>query len=40
LSLVVKNLFDTDAREPSSAAIPNDYPLEGRSIWGELQYRF
>lgn len=39
-SLIVKNLFDTDAREPSSSSIPNDYPLEGRSIWGELKYQF
>lgn len=40
LSLIVKNLLDTDAREPSSSVIPSDYPLEGRSIWGELQYSF
>ncbi|TNF08378.1 MAG: TonB-dependent receptor, partial [Gammaproteobacteria bacterium] len=40
LSLIVKNVFDTDAREPSSQAIPDDYPLEGRSIWGEVVYNF
>lgn len=40
LSLIVKNLFDTDAREPSSSAIPDDYPLEGRSILAEVRYKF
>ncbi|MDI3324274.1 TonB-dependent receptor [Pontibacterium granulatum] len=40
LSIIAKNLFDTDAREPSSALIPGDYPLEGRSIWGEIKYSF
>ncbi|MBE9399075.1 TonB-dependent receptor [Pontibacterium sp. N1Y112] len=39
-SIMVKNLFDTDAREPSSASIPGDYPLEGRSVIGELRYKF
>lgn len=40
ISLIVKNLFDADAREPSNSAIPDDYPLEGRSVWGEVRYRF
>lgn len=40
LSLIVKNLFDTDAREPSSSVIPDDYPLEGRSILAEVRYKF
>lgn len=40
LALTVKNLFDTDAREPSSISIPEDYPLEGRSLWAELEYHF
>mgnify|MGYP000167995186 FL=1 len=40
ISLIVKNLFATDAREPSSEVIPNDYPLEGRSFWGEIKYNF
>ena len=40
LSIIAKNLFDTDAREPSSVLIPGDYPLEGRSIWGEIKYSF
>jgi iron complex outermembrane receptor protein len=40
--LVVKNLFDEDAREPSPAdsLVPNDYPLPGRSIYGSLKYEF
>jgi len=43
----VRNLFNEDAREPSSfdpalgvAPIPNDYPLEGRSFYGEVQFKF
>ncbi|MDO6513970.1 TonB-dependent siderophore receptor [Neptuniibacter sp. 2_MG-2023] len=40
LALIVKNLFDTYASEPSSSSIPDDYPLEGRSIWAEIEYRF
>jgi len=40
LSIIAKNLFDSDASEPSSALIPGDYPLEGRSIWGEIKYSF
>jgi len=35
-----RNLFDADAREPTNATIPNDLPLAGRSIWGEIRYRF
>ncbi|MDH5297774.1 MAG: TonB-dependent receptor [Desulfobulbaceae bacterium] len=48
LALAVKNVFNEDAREPSGynpdvpqkSNIPNDYPMEGRSIYGELQVRF
>lgn len=40
LALNLRNLFDADAREPSNGTIPYDYPLEGRSFWGELSYRF
>ncbi len=48
LSLAVRNLFDDDARIPSpydpaapaGAYIPNDYPMEGRNIWGEVRYVF
>lgn len=32
LQLAVRNLTDTDAREPGSTSIPSDYPLEGRSL--------
>ncbi len=45
VALVVKNLFDEDAREPSPngipvAAIPEDLPMAGRSLLGEIRYRF
>lgn len=45
LSLLVKNIFDEDAQEPSPvgvpvASIPNDLPLPGRTIFGEVRYRF
>ena len=46
-ALLVNNLFDTDAREPSAgdpglpggSSIPGDYPLAGRSLMLELRYR-
>jgi len=34
------NNWDEDAREPSAASIPNDFPLEGRSVYVEAVYRF
>ncbi len=40
VGLSVRNLFDADAREPSDSGIPNDLPLAGRSLWGEVRYRF
>ncbi len=40
VKLKIRNLFGEDAREPSPAATPDDYPLEGRSFWGELAYRY
>ncbi len=40
VGLVIKNIFDKDAREPSGEEIPSDYPLEGRSVWVEFDYRF
>lgn len=40
LAMSVRNLFDEEAREPSSGIIPDDYPLEGRSLWAEIRYRF
>ncbi len=41
----VRNLFDVNAREPSSAgnpnaAIPNDLPLAGRNFFGEVRFNF
>jgi iron complex outermembrane receptor protein len=36
-ALTVRNLFDVDAREPAPAAIPNDYPLPGRSLMLEVR---
>ena len=38
LAASVRNLFDKDAREPSTGAIPDDYPLAGRSVYAELRY--
>lgn len=44
-ALIVKNLFDEDAREPTPNAfpvpgIPYDLPLSGRSVVGEIRYKF
>ena len=45
LALTVNNLFDEDAREPSPNSdpmpfIPNDLPLSGRALLGEIRYNF
>ncbi|MHB8809849.1 MAG: TonB-dependent receptor, partial [Desulfobulbaceae bacterium] len=42
LALAVRNLFDTDLREPSPTPglIPDDYPMESRSIWAEVRCAF
>lgn len=40
VKLKIRNLFDEDAREPGPAATPDDYPLEGRSFWAELAFRY
>lgn len=40
LSLSGRNIFNENAYEPSSGTISDDYPLEGRSFWVELSYRF
>ena len=45
LALNVTNLFDEDAYEPSRSselgpAIPNDLPLQGRAVMGEVRYNF
>lgn len=36
----VRNLFDTDAREATSAWLPGDLPLPGRSAYVEARYSF
>ncbi|MBF0622562.1 MAG: TonB-dependent receptor [Magnetococcales bacterium] len=38
-ALLVKNLFDSKAIEPAPAQVPNDYPLEGLAIFGELRFK-
>lgn len=43
LSLAVRNATDTNAREPSAGdvmpvAIPEDYPLQSRSVWFGIKY--
>ena len=40
LSVGVRNLLDTDAREPAPPAIPNDFPLEGRSAVLKMRVKF
>lgn len=44
-ALLVHNLLNAAAREPSpysaaGAPIPNDFPLPGRSIYGEVRFNF
>ncbi len=48
LALSARNVFDQDVREPSpydqttpaGSLIPEDYPMEGRSVWAEIRFRF
>lgn len=40
LAFSLRNAFDQDAREPSGNEIPEDYPLESRSAWLQLSYKF
>jgi iron complex outermembrane receptor protein len=43
ISLSIRNLFDRDIYEPSlspGSFIPGDYPMAGRSIYGEVAYQF
>jgi len=46
VSLIARNVLDSDAREPSTSQnvampeIPDDYPLDGRSINLEFEYHF
>lgn len=39
ISFSVKNAFDEDTSEPSNGTIPDDYPLEGRAVYLEAQYK-
>jgi iron complex outermembrane receptor protein len=41
-AILVRNLFNEDVREPSPVpgVIPHDYPMEGRSIFGEVRLYF
>ncbi len=36
--LAIKNLFDSELREPATPNINNDLPLAGRSFWFELSF--
>jgi len=40
LAASVRNLFDVDAHEYTSARVPNDLPLPGRNGYLELRYQF
>lgn len=40
MALAVRNLFDVNVREPSTAAIPGDIPMPGLNFYGELRYAF
>jgi iron complex outermembrane receptor protein len=36
----IRNLFNVDARELTSKAIPNDLPLPSRNLYAEMRYKF
>jgi iron complex outermembrane receptor protein len=48
ISLVVNNVFDVDAYEPSpgeaaipgGSLVPGDFPLAGRAVYGKIGYQF
>ena len=40
IAVSIRNALDEDARDPSDGVIPDDYPLEQRSVWVELGFRF
>lgn len=40
LALSARNLFDEDAREPAGSAVPDDFPMPGRSFYVELRCRY
>jgi len=39
-AIAVRNVWDEDIREPNVSVVPNDYPMEGRSYFAELRYKF
>lgn len=40
LAVAVRNLLDEDVREPTGAAIPDDYPMPGRSFYAEVRFQY
>ncbi len=40
LAVSVRNLFDEDVREPAGAAIPDDFPMAGRSLFAEVRFSY
>ena len=40
LALIVKNLLVSHAEEPAGVSVPDDYPLERRSLWAPASYGF
>ncbi|WGO98777.1 TonB-dependent receptor [Saccharophagus degradans] len=39
-ALSISNAFDTDAREPSTGSLPDDYPLAGRQAMLSVSYNY
>ncbi len=40
IALRAQNLFDEDWRIPSAPSLADDYPMEGRSFYGEVRFHF
>ncbi len=40
LAIAGRNLLNEDVREPTAAAVPDDYPMPGRSFYAELRFHF
>jgi outer membrane receptor for ferrienterochelin and colicins len=40
LAAAVRNLLDQDVHEPTGTAIPDDYPMPGRSLYAELRLHY
>lgn len=40
LAVAVRNLLDEDVREPTGTAIPDDYPMPGRSVYAEVRFQY